>query len=45
MHWDFIYAFTNDDQEDSARKIQKYDLIALPAVNDQNILAKLILGI
>ena len=33
MHRDVIYAHVEDDQEDAARKIQKYDLIALPIIN------------
>jgi magnesium transporter len=33
MHRDVIYARVDEDQEDAARKIQKYDLIALPVVD------------
>ena len=33
MHKDVIFARAEDDQEASARKIQKYDLLALPVIN------------
>jgi magnesium transporter len=33
MHREVIFARVTDDQEDVARKIQRYDLIALPVVN------------
>ena len=33
MHRDIIFARVEDDQEDVARKIQKYDLIALPVLD------------
>ena len=33
MHRDVIHARVDDDQETSARKIQKYDLLALPVIN------------
>lgn len=33
MHKDVIFSRVEDDQEASARKIQKYDLLALPVVN------------
>ncbi|NOZ60208.1 MAG: magnesium transporter [Calditrichaeota bacterium] len=42
MHKDVIYANVDDDQEEAALKIQKYDLIALPVVNDENILVGII---
>ena len=42
MHKDVIFARANDDQEDAARKIQKYDLIALPVVNDTDTLVGII---
>ncbi len=42
MHEDVISAKTSDDQEDAARIIQKYDLIALPIVNDDGALVGII---
>jgi magnesium transporter len=36
MHPDVIYARAEDDQEDAARKIQKYDLIALPVIDSSD---------
>jgi len=33
MHREVIFARVEDDQEEAARKIQKYDLIALPVLN------------
>ncbi len=33
MHGEVIFSRIEDDQEDAARKIQKYDLIALPVIN------------
>jgi magnesium transporter len=42
MHRDLIYALVTDDQEDAARKIAKYDLIALPVVNDNKVLVGII---
>jgi magnesium transporter len=42
MHEDIIYAKVSDDQEDAAKKIQKYDLIALPVVNEDNALVGII---
>lgn len=42
METDVIYANVNDDQEDAARKIGKYDLIALPVVNGNNTLVGII---
>jgi magnesium transporter len=42
MHQDVIYSRVTDDQEDAALKIQKYDLIALPVVNENNILVGII---
>jgi magnesium transporter len=41
MHTDVIQVNVNDDQEIVARKIEKYDLIAVPIVDDN----KLLLGI
>jgi magnesium transporter len=42
MHRDLIYALVSDDQEEAAQKIAKYDLIALPVVNDNNVLIGII---
>lgn len=36
MHQPVISVNVNDDQEDAARKIQKYDLLAIPVVDDNN---------
>jgi len=42
MHRDVIFAHVEDDQEDAARKIQKYDLLALPVINDEGALMGII---
>jgi magnesium transporter len=42
MHRDLIYAKVSDDQEEAAQKIAKYDLIALPVVNGNNVLVGII---
>lgn len=42
MHSDVIFARVEDDQEDVARKIQKYGLLALPVINDQGALVGII---
>ncbi|MEJ2691060.1 MAG: magnesium transporter [Deltaproteobacteria bacterium] len=42
MHRDVIHSQVDDDQEEAARKIQKYDLIALPVVNDAGALVGII---
>ncbi len=42
MNRDVIYSRATDDQENAALKIQKYDLIALPVVNEDNILVGII---
>ncbi|MBW1721667.1 MAG: magnesium transporter [Deltaproteobacteria bacterium] len=42
MYTDVIYARTDDDQEEAARKIQKYDLIALPVINGNDNLVGII---
>ncbi len=42
MHRDIIFAHVTDDQEDAAQKIAKYDLIALPVVNGNNVLVGII---
>ncbi len=42
MHRDIIFATVDEDQEEAARKIDKYDLIALPVVNGNNVLVGII---
>ncbi|MDZ7342837.1 MAG: magnesium transporter [candidate division KSB1 bacterium] len=42
MHRDVISVNAMDDQEEAARKIQKYDLIAIPVVNGDNVLVGII---
>tara|TARA_R100000027_G_scaffold67340_1_gene65677 strand:- start:44498 stop:45877 length:1380 start_codon:yes stop_codon:yes gene_type:complete len=42
MRSDFVTAHVTDDKETAARKIQKFDLIALPVVNDENVLVGII---
>ncbi len=42
MHKEIIYALVDEDQETAARKIQKYDLIAIPVVNGNNTLVGII---
>lgn len=42
MHKDIIFGRVYDDQEDVARKIQKYDLIALPVINGNDALVGII---
>ncbi|MBW1999754.1 MAG: magnesium transporter, partial [Deltaproteobacteria bacterium] len=42
MHRDLIYATVTEDQEEVARKIAKYDLIALPVVNGSHVLVGII---
>jgi len=36
MHHNVILARVSDDQEDGARQIQKYDLLALPVINESS---------
>ncbi len=42
MEQDIIFAHTDDDQEDVAHKMQKYDLLALPVVDRENRLVGII---
>jgi len=42
MHCEVIAARVEDDQEDAARKIQKYDLLALPVLNGGDALVGII---
>ncbi|HHS51143.1 MAG TPA: magnesium transporter [candidate division Zixibacteria bacterium] len=42
MHRDIIFARVDEDQEEAARKIQKYDLLALPVVDASEALVGII---
>jgi magnesium transporter len=42
MHRDAIFARASDDQEEAARKIQKYDLLALPVLNGNDALVGIV---
>ncbi len=42
MHREVIFARVDEDQEEAARKIQKYDLLALPVVNGGGVLVGII---
>jgi magnesium transporter len=42
MHSEVIFARVDDDQEDVARKIQKYDLLALPVINASEALVGIV---
>ena len=42
MHPEVIFARVEEDQEDAARKIQKYDLLALPVLNGGDTLVGII---
>lgn len=42
MHKEVIFCHANDDQEEAAHKIQKYDLIALPVINGGDSLVGII---
>jgi magnesium transporter len=42
MHTDVISVNVNDDQEEAASKIEKYDLIAVPVVDGANVLVGII---
>ncbi len=42
MHKEVLFARAEDDQEKAARKIQKYDLIALPVINGRDALVGII---
>ncbi|HPU22830.1 MAG TPA: magnesium transporter [Candidatus Kapabacteria bacterium] len=42
MKKDVIYVTIDEDQEKVARKIQKYDLIAIPVVNGNNVLVGIV---
>jgi magnesium transporter len=42
MHTDIIKAGVNEDQESVARKIEKYDLIAIPVVDDNDVIVGIV---
>ncbi|MDD5581768.1 MAG: magnesium transporter [Candidatus Marinimicrobia bacterium] len=42
MHREVIFSRVTDDQEETARKIQKYNLIAIPVVNGNNALVGIV---
>jgi magnesium transporter len=42
MHTDIIKAGVNEDQESVANKIEKYDLIAIPVVDDNNVIVGIV---
>ncbi|MEG0290371.1 MAG: magnesium transporter [Erysipelotrichaceae bacterium] len=42
METDLIYATTNEDQEEVAKLIEKYDITVVPVVNDQKCLVGII---
>ena len=42
MHRDLVFARVDEDQEEAARKIAKYDLIALPVVDEEDRLLGII---
>ena len=42
MHRDVIFARVDEDQEEAARKIAEYDLLAIPVVNDRRVLIGII---
>lgn len=42
MHTDIIKAGVNEDQESVARKIEKYDLIAIPVVDNNDVIVGIV---
>ena len=42
MKTEFIYAYTSDDKEDIAKKMKKYDLIALPVLDVENCIVGIV---
>ncbi|NLW86094.1 MAG: magnesium transporter [Planctomycetes bacterium] len=42
MHGDVVSARVSEDQESVARKIEKYDLLAIPVVDDGNVLVGIV---
>ncbi|ASB48177.1 magnesium transporter [Alkalitalea saponilacus] len=43
IHREFIYSHVNEDREKVAVKIEKYDLVAIPVINDQEQLLGIVL--
>lgn len=41
-HREILFAHVSDDQEDAARRIQKYDLLALPVVDENEALVGIV---
>jgi len=41
-HSDFIFVTVDEDREEVAKKIEKYDLVAIPVVNSQNQLVGIV---
>ncbi len=42
MHREVVFAHAADDQEDAARMVQRYDLLALPVVNENDVLVGIV---
>ncbi|MCS6927866.1 MAG: magnesium transporter [Saprospiraceae bacterium] len=42
MHRQFVFAYVDEDREEVARKIEKYDLVALPILNRENQLVGIV---
>ena len=42
MHTDIIKASVHEDQESVARKIEKYDLIAIPVIDDNDVIVGIV---
>ena len=36
LHENFVYAAVNDDRESVAQQVEKYDLVAIPILNEEN---------
>ncbi len=42
LHDEFAFAYAGEDREEVAKKIEKYDLVAIPVVNKQNQLVGIV---
>ncbi|MBW9212888.1 MULTISPECIES: magnesium transporter [Terrabacteria group] len=42
MKTEFVYAYTGDDKEDIAKKLRKYDLIAIPVLDVENCIVGIV---
>jgi len=42
LHTDYAYAYVDEDRENVAKKIEKYDLVAIPVINRLNQLAGIV---